>query len=413
MNKFNSAIIFKNSACKCSIVPKYGPLNVKPENSFVLSPDDARDDYTYVLNLKEHAELVRKQLYRNYSKTDPKTNGIISQILSLVNKKSPDAYIAFFKRNGFFFPLDTVNHTEIDESAVIHLCNRIFAIYELRKHLQAEANTYEMVCKKNQHILELIIYLLYSKPITLPPYLRNPELKIDYIQPIEFTRLLYDANFEYPSAPVQAVHDTKYFTVPDAIYKLDKIDAKFYNQIYSAFSVSEMANSDYPHYRQLVAMHCSPEIKGNTKVIVDFFYHYQKENGIIAPIIFNDYPFADYPFPVAGKLSTKLATVLPDIAKIIICEEINYYISTARPFLNHETQEINWKVDSLLQAIYLGIMHDYIADYLYRKCNKPDCEHPYYPSKSTVTKKLHCCPSCSKVKNTRNTRARAKGNISI
>lgn len=410
MNTLRSSISYKDAACKCVVSQKFGSLNVAPVDLFVLSPDSNKEPISYILDSKKHAEL----LYAGAPKSNTisrgsQTDGILAQLILLSKSSSLESYTRFFERNGFFFPLDPVNHTVVNANDIIHLVKRISAIYELHSIINTSFKILKDKKEGYRKILNNLIFLLYSPPITLP-LIDSRTQKERRICPLKFTELLFDPDFDYPSISKQKYHDTDYFEVEDAIFKTDKIKTKFYNAILQGEPVPEIKNSDDVYFRQLVAMHCSTEVPCTVKKIADFFYHFQIANGVLSST-------AAKPISRVGefRLSAEMLKQLLAIAQAVICEEISYYISSAQPSIEpqeevsiQDNETIIWKTDSLMQAIHIAIMHDYVNGFIYGKCKYSKCKRPYFPKSIENIKKEFCCTKCRNQYQVAKSKARQK-----
>lgn len=411
MNNLRSSISYKNAACKCVVSQKFGSLNVAPVDLFVLSPDCEKGSISYNLDSKQHAELLLGGASRtNAISRGSQTDGILAQLILLSKSSALESYTRFFERNGFFFPLDPVNHTVVNANDIIHLTKRICTIYELHSLIHTPlGTTLEALNDRNQQFLNHLIFLLYSPPITLP-LIDSRTQKERRICPLKFTELLFDPDFDYPSISKQKYHDTDYFEVEDVFFKTDRIKTTFYNAILQGEPVPKIKNSDDVYFRQLVAMHCSTEVPLHVKKIVDFFYHFQIANGVLSSTTAKLNPDVKAP-----RLPKVMVDKLSEIANEVICEEINYYISSARPTIEPQAERsvedketIIWKTDSLMQAIHIAIMHDYVNDFIYAKCEYPMCKRPYFPKFINNKKKKHCCPGCSNLHQVAKNKARKK-----
>ena len=410
MNNLRSSISYKDAACKCVVSQKFGSLNVAPVDLFVLSPNRDKDPISYILDSKKHAEL----LYGGASKSNTisrgsHTDGILAQLILLSKSSSLESYTRFFERNGFFFPLDPVNHTVVNANDIIHLVKRISAIYELHGIINTSFKILKDKKEGYRKILNNLILLLYSPPITLP-LIDSRTQKERRICPLKFTEFLFDPDFDYPSISKQKYHDADYFEVEDAFFKTDRIKTTFYNAILQGEPVPEIKNSDDVYFRQLVAMHCSTEVPCKVKKIADFFYHFQIENGVLTSTDTEPVPRVK-----EFRLSEKMLEQLSVIAQAVICEEISYYISSAQPSIEPQVKEsfqdnetIIWKTDSLMQAIHIAIMHDYVNGFIYAKCKYSKCKRPYFPKSINNIKKEYCCTRCDNQDQSAKSKARKK-----
>ena len=95
------------------------------------------------------------------------------------------------------------------------------------------------------------------------------------------------------------------------------------------------------------------------------------------------------------------------IARIVVSEEINHYISSIHPAIDPETLEPEWKLDSLLEAIYFSVFYMKPGVEIYKECQNPSCKREvYFLVNATATNKKYCCPACANAAAQRRARER-------
>lgn len=102
-----------------------------------------------------------------------------------------------------------------------------------------------------------------------------------------------------------------------------------------------------------------------------------------------------------------MKSALVRIAKIVVSVEINHYISTIRPTIDSKTLEPEWRLNSLLEAIYFSIFYMKPGIEIYKECQNPSCKREvYFLVNATATNKKYCCPACANAAAQRRSRER-------
>ena len=82
------------------------------------------------------------------------------------------------------------------------------------------------------------------------------------------------------------------------------------------------------------------------------------------------------------------------ISKYLIERELNYHLAEIRPVYNVETMQPNWKLPSLLSAMYLSLFYLDSRQGSYRACQNMNCGQFFLVSKTNSIKK-YCCTDCT------------------
>ena len=165
------------------------------------------------------------------------------------------------------------------------------------------------------------------------------------------------------------------YNITDSVYGTYSLSIQDYNDIIGGYKSVPVFQNEF--YQNVTSMFVNYEKQDITKKISDFLFHFFYEmNG-----------------NSSKEFSNEMKSVLIEIAKYIIGEEINANLDGIHPVYNSETMTPSWKVDSLLCAAYFSIFYLKPDLELYRPCDNPRCGC-YFLVKTTSTRNRFCSQAC-------------------
>lgn len=303
---------------------------------------------------------------------------ILGKLLALP-KGDIDKHIEFIEKYGFLYPLPENEYTAIEASDLIEIINRIKSTIRL----------YSCINKKDyKGVLINVIYLLFTS-VT--------ELRIgDNVFSTcthRFKSLLDSYNLfpDLSREPEVAANGT--YSVDDAFLgKKNSIDIGFYNAVRSG-SDTNLHGSKDPWFKNLMAMYMGcKDVDGETRFLIDFFYHLQTEVSVIKEVHFGS--FKTYTTFNEDALDDSFKNALLKIAGIVVAEEINHNIRGIHPKYNGGKLTATWQVDTLIEALYFSIFYMRNGE-MYKECENPNCKRDrFFLVEATRTNKRYCCEQC-------------------
>lgn len=98
---------------------------------------------------------------------------------------------------------------------------------------------------------------------------------------------------------------------------------------------------------------------------------------------------------------------LLEVSKMTIREEFERMLEDIHFTYNTETMAPDWKLPSLISALYFSIYYKNSKNIIYRVCQNDYCKQ-YFEVSSTNSTKRHCSDNCRDSKNARTMRQRKK-----
>lgn len=305
-----------------------------------------------------------------------------------------DAHIQFFQQYGFLVPIGTEEYESIEAAQIMEFVNRIKATVKLMNAIAGQKNY--------KNIVIMTAYLLFSDPIEIPlstgVLTSCPHLFTQYLR--EYNAFP-DMNFN------QEAFNTGKFSVDDTLVGgTNLVEMTFFNAVRSGSGLPTTPGSESQPFKHLVAMYTGlNDADADLRLLIDFFYHYQLQRGIIKTASHNRLTY--YSQTDSFDLSEEMKTALVRIARIVVSAEINHYISTIHPAIDPETLVPEWRLDSLLEAIYFSIFYMKPGVEIYKECQNPSCKREvYFLVNATATNKKYCCPACANAAAQRRARER-------
>ena len=305
-----------------------------------------------------------------------------------------DSHIQFFQQFGFLIPISTEDYEAVEATQIMEFVNRIKATVKLMNAIAGQINY--------KNIVIMAAYLLFSDPIEI-------ELSTGNLTscPHRFTQYLREYNNFPDMNRNQEVFNTGRFSVDDTLMGgKNTVDISFFNAVRSGSGLPTMPGSNSQSFKRLVAMYTGlNDADADFRLLIDFFYHYQLQCGIIKEA--SHKRLAYYSRNDDFEFSEEMKSALVQIARIVVSAEINHYISTIRPTIDPKTLEPEWRLDSLLEAIYFSIFYMKPGVEIYKECQNPSCKREvYFLVNATVTNKKYCCPACANAAAQRRSRER-------
>ncbi len=321
------------------------------------------------------------------------SENILGQLLAIPNNDI-DAALRFFEKYGFLFPVNNDAYENIDCTALLTIINRIKATVTLMGTIAGKRDyTKMLICTT---------YLLYSDPVMLEFNNGNYCTHIH-----SFTQLLRDYNIMPDLSRNQEFFDNECISIEDTVIKgINKLDIQELCGMGDGSGILGVTGSRDPFFKNLFAMYSNlPANDPNLRIIIDFYYNYQRNVGIFNSVEATRISY--YSTPRRDNFGPELKEALLKVAHIVISEELNYHLKNISPIFNHETMAPSWKLNNLLEALYFSIFYMKPGIELYKECENPNCKHQkFFLINATVTNKKYCCQACANAAAQRRSRQR-------
>ena len=321
------------------------------------------------------------------------SENILGQLLA-IPVGDLNATIDFLEKYGFLFPISSDKYESVDDVTLLEIVNRIKATVTLMGAIAGKRDYKKM--------LICTTYLLYSSPVTLK---LSTEEYSSCIHP--FSELIGTYNSMPDINRNQEFFDNEYISISDTFINGDNhIDSNELPGMCSGDGVHNLPGSKDRHYKNLFALYTNyPVADKNLRTIIDFYYHYQKDIGIIKDVAVNKLTY--HTQPQRENFTEKMKESLLKIAQIVISEEINANLKGISPQFNIDTLTPSWKLNSFIEALYFSIFYMKPGVELYKECENPNCKHQkYFLINATATNKKYCCKACGNAAAQRRSRQR-------
>lgn len=355
---FYENILFKFESCSCDCV----------EDIEHVAPGKEPISHFKLQAIPEHPILfgyaAKDGLVRIAPNGTVEERNILGTLISLVNKPTKEL-IFFLKNNGFLFPVSTSSYENFDKAALLGIINRLKMTVELMTATNEIIKNFKKIC-------DLTLSLLFSEDFSIKTdsmkqayyschhsyvdMLKNPPVQLSYTRQQEgFNGYTYNIN--------------------DSIYGTYNLDIQDYNDIIGGYKSVPEYRTEF--YQNVTYMFLNYDKQDINKKISDFLFHFLYDmNG-----------------DSSNEFSNEMKSVLIDISKYVIGEEINANLDGIHPIYNSNTMTPSWKVDSLLCAVYFSIFYLKPDLELYRPCDNPKCGR-YFLVKTTSTRIRYCSQEC-------------------
>lgn len=364
----NNPFEYSSYRCDCRVEPIFTAPGKKPSyNLKVCSIPEKKLLFSYEaqegLNLSGAAGKI---LAKN----------ILGQLLAL-KLESIDEIVDFIQKYGFFFPVGSEKYESVDVDILNKFISRIKAVTKLMSAI-AEKN--------DKTLLECTSYLLLGAP---------GKLELSTCLYETYTHDFLSLLLSYTGSLSEKIKDdseivTRPYVVKDTIFGETNIDV---NEIFKWDQ--EKNRSSYPVAEQIFNLYTTyPYDAVKMRRIIDFYYNYQERVGMIQEVGVTGLTY--YEPPKEENFTDEMKDALLQIAKDVVTDEINYYLSHISPQYDADKFAPSWKLNSLLEALYLSIFYMKPGFELYRACANPNCKHEkYFLVNTTRENKKYCCSACA------------------
>lgn len=307
---------------------------------------------------------------------------ILGKLLAIKDNKIEN-YFDFFKRNGFILPISFDTFDTIEDVKFKDIVNRLHATLDLMSTITDMSRT------SYEKIVRLIIYHLFCPVVEID----TKDGKYTYSSNKHSYSVFLEKAKEMSKADkYKDTYNNAEFKCNDFIEKDFTINADFLSRTFEGYSPIEKFNDDL--FRKVFIAYCAPRenISNVNLYINDFLFHYFYEVGIIKHV---DLETTEYLNNEVHKenFNDNLKKAAIQVAKIIIKEEIESNLKRVRPTYDINKLEPDWKIDSLLSALYFGLFYMRPQMEIYRRCANPKCGE-YFLVSVTSRKKKYCCTAC-------------------
>lgn len=304
---------------------------------------------------------------------------ILGKILALPNGDI-DKHIEFFETYGFLLPLSCKEYESVDAAALLEVVNRIKATIRLMNAIGK---------KDYKKMLIHATYLLFS------PVLHIDTTELQYETCChKFSTLLESYNHFPDLGSVSEVFAKGTYSVQDTMLgDKNPVNIEFYNAVRSGADTNIPGSND-PRFKRITAMYTGcHDVDEETRILIDFYYHFQTEISVIDDVHFNSIKPYSYIDETAFSENIKLA--LQKVARIVVAEEINHHIQGIHPKYDGGKLTATWQIHTLIQAVYFSIFYMKAGVEIYKECENPNCKRDkYFLVEATRSNKRYCCEKC-------------------
>lgn len=304
-----------------------------------------------------------------------------------------NATVDFIERYGFIFPISDTEYESIEAKSLLSFFERIKSTILLMSAIAGKKNY--------SNIFIRLTYLLFSNAATITTTFGSVSTKKH-----PFSSLLHSFSTMPDIQRNQELFDNGFISIDDSVLNEKiKISRDVLTNMVSGVGINSLSGSTDPLFKNLFALYTNYHTTDkNLRLIIDFYYNYQKLIGII-----------DYVEPRKVKyykkknveLSDELKDAMLEVAKITISEEINGNITNIHPSYSYGSLAPSWKLSSFLEALYFSIFYMQPGIELYKECENPNCKrNKFFLVKATKQNKKYCCPECANAAAQRRSRQR-------
>ena len=310
-----------------------------------------------------------------------KRKNILGEFLNACEDNNPMKIIHFFKSYGYILELESNKLYTIDFETITKISNRLGALLDLVNHINDAANLDKKHLKK---ILELSLYLFFDPGYTITS--GNYNIKSTYH---DLAQLLTDNIFDTVPRTIKDSDEIKYgcFHIQDNHFSCYDLVASEYKNIVDGFSTEDGEN-DFT-FRAIVYAYANYYPANSLKrEIIELLFHFYHSYGIPLEINRNKVEY----FALRNQFNfNDFKDEIITFAKFIIKSEMDNGIKNIRPSYDSDLMKPDWKVDSLLSAMYFSIFYLDSTAEMYRKCQY--CNQ-YFIVKRSSSNKIYCSSYC-------------------
>lgn len=304
---------------------------------------------------------------------------------------------SFFEKYGYLYPISGSLFEKCNYSDVFIIQDRLLAFIKLINN-QSDINS-DII-----ELLDATLFLLFSNP-----KIENEHLK-KYVK--KDVRI-----FDILNTVIQLNQSNKYFDFKDEGGQKIGYYTKYSNVLEEMISLpveliqSIEQDKFTPGWCKniLKLYYCIDNLDTDlfSKQIVEFLFGliYLIEPFSYETISLND-NFIKEKYDIIKENDCFIKTLL-NISKQLIISEFETALSFVKPTYDVVNMKPDWKLPSLISALYFSIYYRNSKNVMYRKCENINCNQ-YFEVSSTNSMKKHCSSGCCENKNARNTRARKK-----
>lgn len=310
-----------------------------------------------------------------------KRKNILGEFLNACEDNNPMKIIHFFTRYGYILELENDKLYTIDFETITKISNRLGALLDLVNHINDEVNLDKKNLKK---ILELSLYLFFDPGYTLTS--GNYNIKSTYYY---LAQLLTDNIFDVVPKTIKDSDEIKYgcFHIQDKHFSSYNLTANEYKNIVDGFSTKD-GEDDFTYKAIVYAYANYYPANSLNREIVELLFHFYHSYGIPLEINRNNVEY----FTFKNQFDfNDFKDEIISFAKFIIKSEMDNGIKNIRPSYDSDLMKPDWKVDSLLGAMYFSIFYIDSTTEMYRKCQY--CNQ-YFIVKRSSSNKIYCSSYC-------------------
>ena len=309
---------------------------------------------------------------------------LITKLISLSDEDSKEVY-SFFEEYGFPVTLPRRDNLRLDLSSFWKTVERVKVTALLKIELDSEHPRVPLV-------LRYMLYLILSDRVVLT---------VDDVPRFQTCKHSVKALLEDNNYSLSYYSDTSkpqkegYACIPDTIftdgYYLEEDE---YNDIISGESfMYEYPGIHDPLYKNLTLSYRNAvhESKAN-RTVLDCLFHYMHEVGVIKAVRL-DTGIEYYNQPKLENYTPVLKNATISAAKVVLANEINFYIAKISPVFDPNTMTHTWKAPNLISAMYFSLSYMRPGRQIMRECANPRCHH-YFVVNITNDKKIYCSAKC-------------------
>lgn len=319
-----------------------------------------------------------------------RASNILGEFLKINNDF--DKYCEFFQKYGFLLNIPTDRFAKIDPIQIIKISNRLKSIVDLIN----EVNNYDNADYRKMMELSLYLFLDEGWIIQIDKEkAQSPKYNLaELIYTDVFNKIIETVN-------KQEEINKGYFIIEDTLLNSYNLYAKDYHEILDGYSTKP----GYDDYIFKAITYLYANFKTNdlkAREIIDLLFHYYYELGIPSKIENNHVTY--YARFRSDKMDNYFIDGIYDFAKFVIKNEIDSSISKIHPVYNEKEMRPDWRVDSLLSAMYFSLFYLDSKNEMLRRC-----EHcgRYFVVKRSSSTKIYCDSYC------RNNAQQAKHRIKL
>lgn len=351
--------------------------STKPKEPAHLSLKVSYDDRYPILFAYEYGNgLVRV----DESANKKRNTNILGSFLR-IKHDDYNEYINFFNENGFLYELDLDRFIKIEISDIIKIAKRLQALVDLIGSIKEHPSKRElMVLFENSYSIAMDSG--WELELSNKTKKKSPNHHIKEI--IEDSNICLD-NGQLTREEI----DKGIITVKDTIYNSFELKSKDYRSI-------QGGESQTPGWQDLNFMNIAylyvnkANVAQEMRGAIDCIFHFLYEIGIPKNTAVSE-EVSYYNEPDYLKIDDKLGKSIISFAKYVIKTEINEMIKDIKPVYNEETMRPDWKIDSLLSAMYFSIFYLDSKMEMYKRCSY--CGSLFLVKRSSSTK-IYCSSYC-------------------